>query len=156
MDLLALRTQTFEAATQKQGTHCPCCDRFIKVYRRALSSSMAQWLIYMYKRSALAKIPLWLHVEKDFHGISTPSRGDYAKLRYWGLIEAMPEVGGSRGRTNGYWRITKKGEEFVEGRITVPARIHLLDNRVVGWSPKTVTIQDVLGKKFDYNELMAS
>ena len=63
----------------------------------------------------------WLHVEMDFRDVSIPSRGDYAKLRYWDLIEPKPGTSDRGGRTNGFWRLTNKGRAFVNGEIAVPA-----------------------------------
>jgi len=141
-------------AHSKKGTCCPCCERFIKLYRRPLSASMARYLIVLAKKSGMGNP--WLHVETDFRDVSIPSRGDYAKLRYWGLIEAKPGVSERGARTKGYWRITDKGRAFVAGNAPVPSHILLLNNRVVGFSDNLVTIRDALGKAFNYDELMAT
>lgn len=152
MNLEAARARMIDGARQKDGTRCPCCERFIKLYRRPLNASMARYLIFMVKKSGPTNI--WLHVETDFRDVSIPSRGDYAKLRYWGLIEPKPGKSDRGGRTNGYWRLTDKGRAFVNDEIAVPAKIHLLNNKVVGWSDDTITIKEALGEKFDYDELM--
>ena len=151
MNLEEIRTKMFEAAASKRGTRCPCCDRHLKVYRRPLNASQARYLIFMAQKSGEGNP--WLHVEMDFRDVSIPSRGDYAKLRYWGLIEPKPGESDRGGRSNGYWRLTDKGRAFVNGEIAVPARIHLLNNRVVGWSEATTTIKQALGKRFDYAQL---
>jgi len=141
-------------AHSKHGAHCPCCERFIKLYRRPLSASMARYLIVLAKKSGTGNP--WLHVETDFRDVSIPSRGDYAKLRYWGLIEPKPGVSEHGARTNGYWRITDQGRDFVAGNTLVPSHVLLLNNRIVGYSDKSVTIRDALGSAFSYDELIAA
>lgn len=148
------RCEMLSNAHSKKGTRCPCCERFIKLYRRPLSASMARYLIVFARKSGTDNP--WLHVETDFRDVSIPSRGDYAKLRYWGLIEPKPGASERGGRTNGYWRITAKGREFVAGTVLIPSHILLLNNRVVGFSDNLVTIRDALGKAFDYDELVAA
>ena len=88
--LESARSEMLSKAHSKHGAHCPCCERFIKLYRRPLSASMARYLIVLAKKSGTGNP--WLHVETDFRDVSIPSRGDYAKLRYWGLIEPKPGV----------------------------------------------------------------
>jgi len=140
-------------ANVEKGTHCPCCERYTKVYRRRLNAAMARYLILMVKKQG--DPDGWLHVETDFRDVSVPSRGDYAKLRYWGLIEARPDAETGGGRTNGYWRVTEKGQQFVRGETTVPSYILLWNNEPVGVSPKEIDIQAALaGGGFDYAEVM--
>ena len=152
--LESARSEMLSKAHSKHGAHCPCCERFIKLYRRPLSASMARYLIVLAKKSGTGNP--WLHVETDFRDVSIPSRGDYAKLRYWGLIEPKPGVSERGTRTNGYWRITDKGRDFVAGNALVPSHVFLLNNRLVGFSDKSVTIRDALGSAFSYDELMAA
>jgi hypothetical protein len=132
-----------------KGASCPCCTQLAKVYERSLGAGQAALLVQWwakYRREPV-KLSAVLH---------TPG-GDYAKLRWWGLIEDMRdrrEDGGSAG----VWRITEHGEAFVRGRVTVPRHAKVYDNRFQGFDAGTpqVTVRDVLGEKFDYDELMAT
>ena len=36
----------------KEGTVCPCCDKYVKAYKRKLNSGIARALIIMYKLGA--------------------------------------------------------------------------------------------------------
>ena len=41
------------------------------------------------------------------------------------------------------------------GKIKAASHMHLYQNKIVGWSDTYVTIEEALGKKFDFSELMA-
>ena len=129
-----------------KGTQCPCCNLFVKMYKRPITSAMA-WGLIMFYKSNTAKDE-FLHAEDFFKIRECPSsiRGDFSKLRFWGLIQAHD--------VKGYYKITPKGMDFVESKIKVPARVHLYNDKVYGWDEKQVGIDTCLKKKFDYNKLM--
>jgi hypothetical protein len=78
---------------------------------------------------------------------------DYSVLKHFGLIEARindnPEL-----KDSGYWRITKKGFQFVVGTITIPKRVHIYNNRVYGFSEEHTNIQESLGDQFSYKDFL--
>lgn len=81
--------------------------------------------------------------------------GDYAKLAFFGLLEAMPENLDSKKKSSGFWRVTDKGRQFVNGDIAVPSYVKLLHNKVQEVSVKQTTVMEALQKGgFDYSELM--
>ena len=127
-----------------EGVECPCCGQLAKIYRRKLYSSMAYALIIIYnaKRD-------WLHVPSLLNGKGSVARGgDFAKLVYWGLIEPNP-------KEKGYYRITQKGINFAECRIAVPAAIFVFDGEPLSADEEEmITINDALGERFSYEELM--
>lgn len=88
------------------------------------------------------------HVEDFFkkENISSSIRGDFPKLRFWGLIEP--------GVTDGYYRITNKGFLFVECKTKVESNVMLYNNKSYGFKGKYVDIRECLKKKFDYELLM--
>jgi|18_taG_2_1085343.scaffolds.fasta_scaffold65661_2 hypothetical protein len=137
----------------KDGTRCPCCDQFVKQYKRKINSTMAYGLILMNKN------PSWLHSETFFHSIEkVPSsiRGDLPKLRHWGLIE-KEESGKEDGNPNqGLYRITQAGKDFVAKRITVSKYAYSYNNKIQGFSEESCTIDQCLGNNFNYSELMAT
>lgn len=134
-----------------RGMQCPCCDQYIKRYRRKLNSGLAALLVRVYHEVSVRE-PAggWLHVRdavKDMIGT------DYAILKHWRLIEPYRE-NQRRGRA-GLWRLTEKGRQFVEGKTTVPEAVYLLNNEVHGFSEETMGIQQALGSNFDWEELMS-
>ena len=135
------RAELRDALVAGESSTCPCCDQFVKLYRRKLNSGMAHSLVSLWKQAR----QYYVHVPSTMG----KSDGDIAKLRYWELIESHPEQ-------SGYWRVTELGEQFVTGQITVPSHVLLYNNRFLGLDGDSVSIEDCLGEKFSYAELMAS
>lgn len=135
-----------------EGLTCPCCDQFCKVYRRKLNSSMARYLIEIVKEfqatGTWVNVP-GLHVYK-----SESQRGDYAYLTHWGFIEQKRNENDPTRKESGLWRPTESGVAFVFRRVLAPRHVYLYDNELLKVSDETIDIEDSLGVKFDYSELM--
>lgn len=132
-----------------EGAECPCCGRFAKIYQRKLYSTMAYALVQIYQYFKCPDADEWLHVPEHLDGKGVVARGgDWAKLRYWGLIEHDGD------HRSGYWRITDNGKDFVEGKLCVAKSVYLFDGVVVGVEGLT-TIHEALGETFDYEALMS-
>jgi hypothetical protein len=130
------------------GTRCPCCNRYCKIYKRSITNRMAQWLIWLVKVSKNNEWTNWRDAPKKVvHG------GDYGKMFHWGLIEHAPNANPKK-KSSGVWRPTDKGIRFVYRQVTVPKKISLLFNEVIGLSEEKIDIVDALGNEFDYNQLM--
>lgn len=145
------------------GTVCRCCGQYAKRYRRKLTSGLAYALIYIH-RGVKDGGPWmrgdWIHVEDHFkagphHGNPAPRGGDYAKLRYWGLLQKKAvrrDDGSSRG---GLWKVTEKGRDFIQGLLlTVPSYAIVYNGICEGLGGREIRIDRALGRKFDYTELM--
>lgn len=129
-----------------EGGRCPCCDQFAKVYLRKLNSSIAHALIRCYQRHALD----WFHAPSLVRDC-----GDFAKARYWGLVEEANALRPDGGRA-GVWRVTVQGERFVLGRLWVPSHARVYNGGFLGLdNAKQIDIRDALGRHFSYVELMA-
>lgn len=149
------------------GVFCPCCQQFVKIYRRKITSSMAYALLLIarhYKDRPLGEMGEWLHVPEYLSAQSkfgAPVRGgDWAKLRWWGLIEAAMDVEPSERRSDGsarvgHYRLTPLGRAWARGECAVP-RIALIFNQRLARldDTETVTIREALKDKFNYAELM--
>ena len=133
------------------GTTCPCCSQPVKLYKKKLNFQMAKVLIDMYKTNKE-----WVHPIKDL----TTINGDYAKLRFWGLLEPkVKEDNNPEVKASGYWRITERGQLFVTKQISIPQTVYLFNNKAynipnVCDDEVRITISDALGTKFNYGELM--
>lgn len=160
---LAEAKEEFFALARRGGATCPCCGRFGKVYKRKIHSGMAAILVLLYRHQNLG----FTHVLTLVSAAMTPSvaahvgGGDFAKLRYWGLIEEQTkEVRGRGGsvqlRGNGHWRITGAGAQFVEGTVTVQRHVWVYAGQALGFHGEHISIHDALGDKFSYAELMRS
>jgi len=134
----------------KEGARCPCCTQLAKVYSRPVYGTMASHLINLYNLDKSSD-------ERFFHvsAFCPKHPGDFAKLVYWELIEERPkDEDNTEKRTSGYWAITDRGKRFVRNQTTIMSHVKLYDSRVMGFEGKSVDIKTILGKKFDYEELM--
>jgi hypothetical protein len=155
MTTLAQAKADFFAAARQQGSTCPCCGRFGKVYKRKLHSSMVAVLVLLNRFQSLG----YTHVHTLINATTDPAvaaaiRGDFAKLRYWSLIEEGREVVKEKHVGNGKWRITEAGVRFCEGSLMVQKYVWVYNSDFLGFHGEKITIYDALGSKFSYGELM--
>lgn len=154
MDLFAneaLKKQKEEtmALARGEGGSCPCCGQFVKVYRRSITSTMAAQLIRAFNKFGDQQ---WFHITDPVVGYG---HGDFAKLRYWGLLEGGDHIQGDEGkRTSGLWRVTEKGGHYASKKIRLPQYCLVYDGRKLGFEGDQIDIEESLGKKFNYRELM--
>lgn len=150
-------------ARQDRGTSCPCCGATVKVYRRSIHGQMAAWLVDLCRASptgyeaGASDRPLlslnhprlrWVDIRR------LPARGgDYAKLRFWRLVEHQ-DPGSDSGRS-GLWRPTELGWRFARGQTTVPKFARVYRGQCLGFSGGRVSVRDCLGTRFNFYELWA-
>lgn len=132
----------------EDGTECPCCRQFAKVYKRRIHSRMAADLIRFYRVHGQE----WGHSTRTL-GATAP---DFVKLRYWNLV--IPQEGEREDGSHrvGLWRISDEGWRWLHNGSTVMSHARLYDGRCLGFAGKPITIREALGKRFDYSELMAA
>jgi hypothetical protein len=132
----------------EKGAECPLCHQFSKVYRRTITSAMARALALIWHEGGWGK-HLYVHVPS----IDPARGGDVAKLENWGLIEEERIARPDGGRA-GYWRITNKGEEWLNGKVSVPKYARLYDGKLLSLTGPSWDVFQALGKRFDYRDLM--
>lgn len=135
----------------RDGAECPVCTQRVQLYRRKLNSGMVHALFRIYQHNSTE----WTRVQ-DMP--NAPKGGDYAKLRFWGLLEQNP-ARAEDGNSAGYWRVTADGVSFLMGSMSVPSHIGTFDNKVYPLRPDEytlITAREALGNKFDYDELLAN
>lgn len=123
---------------------CPLCHRLVKVYKRPINAGMCHSLISMYRQAGTA----WIHIPSM---VGSRSREE-GKLQHWGLIEQSLEKRDDGGAA-GYWRVTRRGEQFLRGELSVQRRAHILLNELQGFSGPMVNISQALGYKFDLMDI---
>lgn len=145
-----------------QGVVCPCCGQYAKRYHRPLTAAMAYGLVIvgrhqMQAQKAVPRDEGWVHVErllKDTPGIPSSIRGDFTKLRHWGLIEQAWGKRPDGSTRNGYWRVTAEGFDFIAGRSTVASHVVIYNDKREGFAGEAITIKDAIRRQFDYNDVM--
>jgi hypothetical protein len=141
------------SVTEIKPVVCEHCGHVETPRRRWLNASYANYLIAMDRKSG-NDFP-WVHVIKDFRQEPLASRGDFAKLRFWGLIEQKQNEDATK-TCSGYWRLAPAGRSFVrEGSRAVAWKIFQF-GRPVQDSALEITIAQALGRPFDFQETIAA
>lgn len=135
---------------------CPTCGRWNQVYHRPLNAAMCRQLILLWhaaRSPAIIAAGGWVHVkEVVLDGTSGP--GDFSKLKHWALIEPK-EHREDDTKASGYWRITGAGVKFLTGQIALEETAKLLNDQLVGYAGKKLTIAKALKRGgFNYLQLM--
>ena len=128
---------------------CPLCGSDNKIYKRRVHSTMARDLIKLYQVGGMERYVYY----GEFR--TTAGSGDMAKARWFGLL--VPEKNDPNVKANsaeGYWKLTEKGKMFVESDVFIDEYVEVYHNKVIARSRGRVDIQDCLGTKFNYSELM--
>lgn len=141
------------------GVDCPVCTSLVKIYERRLYSTMVVWLIGL-KHTAPSEDG-WTHTNDIGETLFTQwgikgiphHYGDFAKLKYWGLIEPRTDPSGAA--RDGFYKITSKGIAFLNGNLKVPAKVRLLQGDFYGLCGPEITAKEALSNDFDYNEIMS-
>lgn len=140
----------WRSVIEGDGGHCPCCNRWGKVYPRTLNKTMAHSLIWLAHHSANGdwvdvplRAPRWL-----IRSNQLPA------LRWWGLIErSEPDEEDKTKKHSGLWRATAKGIQFAQNQLRVPKKVYTYNAEVEGFSDELVSIEDCV-EAFDYSAVM--
>lgn len=152
-----------QVAMRKKGGAipiCPCCNRKVKLYRRKLNKNMTGALVHIYRETErhpeldYIEVPVLLKRSPRPWGRGTWG-GDYAKLRYWGLLEQKPGIRNDGSKRNGFWRITELGKQFVREQVRVASHAFDFNSECFGLDDSVqLSIRGIL--EFNYEELMQS
>lgn len=137
------------------GCDCPTCGTFLKVYQRHITGAMVYALMLMDSEPT----GQWIYVPKLLSrkaGTTVAARGgDYAKLRYWSLIEPRPGKRDDGSVRQGWWRVTAAGHLFVQDAVRVPRWAIEFREAVLSLEGARVGIRDCIGAAFDYQAILA-
>jgi len=140
----------FDFPDPDKGYKCSCCGQLVKRYFRKFNSNMALALIILYRN----KDKGFIHLENTMKELGYKRCGDASYLRHYRLIEKKEGNRDDGSPRNGMYKITGIGIMFVEGKSKVQSTFIISNNKHEGYEGDDITIQDALGKKFDYTELM--
>ena len=132
------------------GGHCPVCDRWGKIYGRAINNTMARSLIW------LCAAPT-----EDNGWVDVPNKAPRAVIRsnqlptlhWWNLVERLGSENAKQ-KHSGMWRPTALGLDFVNGNAQVPRKVFTYNNKVQAYSLDMVRINECFKEQFDYQQLM--
>jgi len=148
-----------------KGASCPCCNQFVKRYKRPMNKSMAYVLLLMECYFSGDAVDEWLHVPSYISEMvaDNPQRaavirgGDWAKLKLWGLIEEKPDVRKDGSPRVGYWKMTPLGRQFARRQVKVARHVFIYNGEPLQRTvEEMITIDDALGTEFNYDEIMGA
>lgn len=144
------QARDYVSENSREGVKCPCCGQFAKVYRRRIYDTMARNLLRLYKH-----VQGRVHREAHVRDFIPGHPGDFAKLAHWGLICQSPVFDGDKKRS-GFWSLTNRGQAFAERQAVINKYALIYNGERLKLEGTYVDIVDCLGKKFSYEEVMAS
>jgi len=134
-----------------RGYVCPCCNLYVRRYKRALNCNMGLAMLVLYKSG----IRYFVHLEDLMRQYGYKRCGDASYLIHWKFLERLKEKREDGSSRNGKYKITSLGILFVEGKITAKEKALIFNNQFQGFEGKEITIKEALGNKFNYEILMA-
>lgn len=144
------RDSFMNALRDGQRLNCPCCGRHAQVYKRSMHHTAARQLITLYRLGGHSD---FVHA-REFIGLNEGGGGDFAKARFWGLLEKKDLEEGEDKKSSGLWRLTHKGVLFVQCKLTIDRFVFIYDDKAERFDGPQVNIKDCLGTKFSYYDLM--
>jgi len=140
----------------KEGYHCPVCERYCKIYRKTITSTMAYVLILLYGYD-LKNPEKYVHVEDYIKrkGVYAAIHRNYEQVKYWALIEKLEGEKEDGNPNMGYWRITPEGISFVLNVITKPKYVFTYNDEIIRFSEEQINIKKALRNKFVYEDVLA-
>ena len=132
-------------ALQGKGTDCPCCGQYYNGYSYNLHKNLSEAVIKLVR--VHERTGDWVHVS-----YVDPTR-HLAKAKKWGLVEQKISADGTP--VPGYWKPTKKGNDFVYKHTKVPSHVFIVNNQAVQFSTSTTNVIKSVGGRKVYEDLMS-
>ena len=145
-----------------EGGHCPCCERWGRIYKRGINETMAMSLIWLCVEGKFTDA--WIDVPNTAPRWLVRSN-QLATLRWWGMVERMAPNSDDRepdpdregdNKHSGMWRGTLEGFRFVRRETDAPEAVFTYNAKLVRVSDERVYIDECMGKKFSYRETMGN
>lgn len=117
----------------KPECFCEACGAKVVEYRHRLNAPLVNALGKLYLAGGEA--------HKNDLRLTTTQYGNFQKLRYWFLVEMVRDEDGHV--YSGVWRLTERGQDFVEGRITIPETVWTFRGEHLRYEGSDVSFADV-------------
>ena len=134
----------------EKGARCPCCNQFTRKYNRQINRGMVNALARMLQAGGGTAPSIPVHLPSV---VSRTSTDFSAVASHFGLIEEEKLFREDGGRA-GWWRVTVKGEHFLNGSLTIPRYVHLYNCECLGFSGRQWSVHDAYKETFNLRELM--
>jgi len=122
---------------------CPHCGAKMVDYRFGFNKGLSVFLGRLYENKGKA-------CKTDNLGLTYSQRTNSQKLAYWGLAVPVKQTE-EQSKKRGWWAITQKGIDFIEGRISIPKHAITRRGDIVGFEGEQIYLEDVKdGYQFRY------
>lgn len=132
-----------------EGGHCPCCDRWGKMYRRGINMVMAAGIVWLARHSADGS---WVDVPRVGPRFVVASN-QLPTMRWWGLCERNIPGPDDDKKFSGFWRVTEMGKLWANNEVKVMKYVWTYNDTVIEFEGPDVAVSDCL-EKFSYNDVM--
>lgn len=139
-----------EIMDKDHGFYCTHCGSYNKRYHRSINSNMCITLLTLYK-SGLRD---YVHIEDLMRKSGHKRSGDFPYLVHWKFLEKKPGDREDGSNRNGFYKITGLGLMFVEKKLKAKQKALIFHNEFEGFEGEEIDIEQALGTKFNYSELM--
>lgn len=116
--------------------YCQHCGAKMVAYKHTINKGMAGSLLRAY-----SVVRPGTQIKVSSLGLTHNQQANWQKLRYWGLIDFCYNENGTR--DDGWWVVTEKGMEFVEGKISIPKNVKTYRKDVTWQSEEQLWFKDV-------------
>jgi hypothetical protein len=109
-------------------------------YWQRLSPGLVNTLI-KFRQAVLRKRENKVHVPKEVE-FTKNEYNNFQKLRYHALVAKVKDKQGNR--VSAYWLITRRGNQFCKGEISIPEKVKTFRNKITEYGEKKVNIAQVV------------
>jgi hypothetical protein len=149
------QARDYVARGRVNGVYCPCCNKFVKAYRRKLNATMAAALVWLVKHLESTGLPV-AHIPTSAPR-SIVRSNQLSTLKHWGLVESVrvPSPDGQATPESGGWRPTELGIAFAQNKATISSHVVIADDQTVDADAgPQINVITALGAKYDYKTLI--
>ena len=128
---------------QEEQKKCPCCGANMIPNKQGLTKGLVNILI-KFKRAMLeSQSPEFnkLHAQRDVN-FTKNEYNNFQKLRYFGLVAKCKDKNGVR--ESGYWLLTRNGNKFCKGEITMPKFVITFRNTILEKSDERIDVKKAI------------
>lgn len=119
---------------------CPTCGQVINDRKESLTKGIVR-ILYKFASKVKSKKMNKIHPRRELE-LSKSEYNNFQKLRYHALVAKYKENGQ---HVSGYWLLTRKGNQFLNGQAETQKFVHIFNNKIVDKSGPMVDIKDIVG-----------
>lgn len=125
-------------------TTCPHCGASMKQYWHKVTPGIVSAL-GKFRMAVINKGENRIHLIQDMKGksfeLAPYEWKNWTKVRFNGLVAKYRQNGVWE---RGYWLLTKRGNDFLTGKIDIPDRVLTFRNQVIDHGSERVSVHDVV------------